>query len=366
MDQLGQLQKALDELQSAVSGLSSGDGVRKQAHTPYPMAPGLEPLGEPADSSRVPGTKPRSDEEAVSLTKAISAIASQTDGLNKAVTALIAKQAKEDEEKQDLAKARLVSVRKIRAERFAKVKAAQDNAKMQKMVSQAIAKALGKAVPEDEEVVKAGDQSPYPKAEEMEKMFKAMSAEEKAAFVARMQGSKKSKAIGKQAGNVSQVGLATQVGEGEPLKRDETGLEKAYDEEAAAEDEVAKAEHEGEDVAEEDVEKALVAALKAEPGPEEEDMAKAGEEEIPEELKKLLAAKGFALAGDYNPSVSQVEKARILKSMGYRPVPVTQGLPFSPRSSRSASGATLGDVVDKVKGMPWGQLNSLRTKMGAW
>jgi hypothetical protein len=326
------------------------------------MAPGLEPVGEPGDSSRVALLKPRSDEEAASLTKAIRAIASQTDGLNKAVRALIAKAAKEDDEKQELAKARLGAVRKIREERMAKAKAAEDAVKLEKMISKAIARALGKAEPEEEEeVAKMGDHSPYPKADEVEKLLKAMSAEEKAAFVARMQGAKKS--VTKQGTGVSQVGLATQVGEGEPLKRDELGLEKAYEEEEAAADEVAKAEHEEE----EDVEKALVAALKAEPAAaEEEDMAKAGDEEIPEELKKLLAAKGFALSGDYTPSVSQVEKARILKSMGYRPVPVTQGLPFSPRSTRSASGATLGDVVEKTKGMPWGQLNALRSKLGAW
>lgn len=328
-EQLTQLQKALNELQGAVEGLSSADGFRKEA-----AAPAAQPVGQPADPQNVPAPPgPRADVEAAGLTKAVAQLSANTASVTKAVSKLIRKQEEEDKKKEDLAKARLARVSKLRRERVEKQAKEEDDDKLQKMINKAIAKALGKPEPEEEDLEKQEEEekSPYPKA------------------VAKQEGA-----------SVSSVGHAKQKGEGDELTRAETQLGKAYEEELGKLTEDEELEKLTEE--EEEVEKALKAALAAD---EEEEVEKQEEEEIPEELKKLLASRGFGLSGDFNPA-AQVDKARLLKSMGYRPVPVTQGLPMDSRSAGRGDGSTLGDVVDRVKGMGWSQLNELRSELGAW
>jgi hypothetical protein len=327
-DEITQLQKALEELQGAVVGLSSREslsGVHKQAVSPYP-APGV---GAPADDRRVPAPPgPRSDEEAGGLTKALEKFSESNTAVLKAVNALLAKQDEEEKKREEIAKARLGRVRKLREIRNQAKEKTEDKKELEKMIESAVAKALGK--PEDEEMEKQGkekeEDSPYPAAKKMRK----------------------------QAAGAGVGPHAEEKGEGDELSRAElSAMGKAYEEE-----EVEKQEDE-----EDEVEKAVAAALGKQPE-EDEEMEKQ-EDEIPEDLKKLLESRGFSLSGDFNPS-SQVEKARLLKSMGYRPMPVTQGLPYEPRSAGRGDGSTLGDVVDKVKGMTWSQINQFRTKVGAW
>lgn len=344
-EELTELQKALGEVRAAVDGLSADSSLAKQD------APAAAPVGAPSDDRRIRPDEARSDVEAAGLTKAVENLSAQSATMSKALTTLLEKQAEEDEEKKEkaeLAKARLARVRKVRGARVAKQAKEVEDEKLEKMITRIVAKALGVEVDEDEKVKK--QKSPYPKPEEEVKKQKE---EEDAELIEKVR-----KMIGPH---------AEEKGEGDELSRADTKLmSKAYDEEeldkqlTRAEEELEKQPPTEE---EEDVEKALAAALTAQD--EEEEVEKQVEEEIPEELKKLLASRGFALSGDYNPK-NQLEKARLLKKMGYKPMPVTQGLPFEPRSVGAGDGTTLGDVVDKMKGMNWDQLNQLRTKMGAW